>query len=104
MHQTHTTVGFFSSRANSPSAICNIEGCDVTAFVIIFPIKLAHKVLLSEGETFDSSNGNASLQLCHIETSSSCGYSSLTFGSFMISFLILPAIRSTCVYFRHRYS
>ena len=72
--------------------ICNIEGCDVTAVVIIFPIKPANKVLLSEGETFDSSNSKVLLQLCYIETSSSCGYSPLTFGSFMVSFLILPAI------------
>ena len=92
MHRRHTTAGLFFSRATSPSAICNTDGCDVSAVVIIFLIKAAHKVLLSEGETFDSSNSKVSLQLCHIETSSRCGYSSFTFGSFMISFLILPAI------------
>ena len=79
-------LDYFFSRASSPNAICNIEGCDVTAVVIIFPIEPAQKVLLSEGETFNSSNSKISLQLCHIETSSSCGYSSLTFGSFMVSF------------------
>ena len=93
MHQRHTTDGlFFFARASSPSAICNIEGCDVTAVVIIFLIKAARKVSLSKGETFDSGNSKVLLQLCHIETSSSCRYSSLIFGSFMISFLILPAI------------
>ena len=91
-------LDFFFSWATSPSAICSIEGCDVTAVVIVFPVKASNKVLLNEGETFDSSNSKVSLQLCHIETSSRCEYS-FTFGSFMISFLILPAIWSTCMSF-----
>ena len=59
MHQRHTAAGLFFSQAGCPSEICNIEWCDITAVVIIFPIKAEHKILLSEVETFDSSISKA---------------------------------------------
>ena len=81
--------------------MCNIEGCDVTAAVIIFPIKAENKVLISESQTFHSSSSKVSLQLCHIETSSSCGYF-LSFDIFMISFLIYLQFNQLLCHFSHR--
>ena len=45
--------------------MCNIEGCDVTAAVIIFPIKAENKVLISESQTFHSSSSKVATTLPH---------------------------------------